>query len=276
MISEVSCPACGASVLKPGPQFTFQTQGGRLSSRILSCPACTHVFLHTDEQTHALTETDYAHDYVGFRVDPVFAERARKALEEELKPLCPQGRLLDVGCGNGEFMRIARDAGYSVRGVDISEAAVAQCREAGLDAAVGDFPNMAFDEQFDCVTMWDVIEHLRDPVAFISKARSLLKPGGVLLLKIPGFEGAVVPVVGAVPRLARSMLHAPHHVQYFTRASCERAIRRAGFEQMAWFPNRSFRSRPPTRSLKRHVSRAVSGAVARACGATNLFVACVS
>ena len=248
---------------------------GVLTSAIMECQGCTHRFLHTDEQSHKLTELSYTHDYVGFRIDPVFAVKARDAVECELKPLVGGGRLLDVGCGNGEFLRVANEAGYSVRGVDISEPAIEKCKAQGFEAEVGDFPAMDFGETFDCITMWDVIEHLRDPVSFMEKARRSLNPGGVLFLKIPGFGPGIMPMAHVSPRLTRNVLSAPQHVQFFNPRSCEAAIARAGFGRTVWFPPRRFRSKPETRSIKRHISRAATTLAARICGAGNLLVACL-
>lgn len=273
-LSALTCPACGAGGLSRGARLTFDTRAGVLSSSIHSCRECSHRFLLTDEESHTLSEAAYTHDYTGFREDPVFAAKVAEALESDIKPLLPPpARVLDVGCGNGAFLQAAIAAGYEAEGIDISEAAVSHCRGLGLSAQVVDFPNHDFPRKFDVIAMWDVVEHLRAPGEFIAHARSQLAPGGILLLKIPGFNGPTLWAVGAFKHLSKSILGAPNHVQYFNERSCQRLLERVGFQEIVWLRSRRFRSKPPTRSLTRLLSRTVSGALSRISGDHNLFVA---
>src|SRR5262249_25880589 len=92
------------------------------------------------------------------------------------------GRLLDIGCGTRLFCQGARAYGWDPVGIDAAEQALAFARSRwGLDVRAGDFEHLAVEpEAFDLVTMWDVIEHSRDPRALVEAAARSLRPGGLL------------------------------------------------------------------------------------------------
>jgi SAM-dependent methyltransferase len=100
------------------------------------------------------------------------------------------GRVLDVGCGRGEFLALCHEAGIDARGVDIDPAMVARCREAGLPAEQGDalaYLDALPDGSLGGVFSAQVIEHV-PPEAFIALVRLAhrkLRPGGVLLCETP-------------------------------------------------------------------------------------------
>ena len=180
--------------------------------------------------------------------------------------------MLDVGCGAGEFMQAASEAGYRVQGVDVSAAGVERCRARGLDARAGDFLTMEFDGVYDMVTLWDVAEHLREPHAFMVRARSLLAPGGVLVLKIPGFGRRSFTATAAANGLAGAVLGAPGHVQYFTPSSLQALLKRSGYAEVEWLPPRQFRSRVRTLNPRKLAGRALIRLVRMVAGNRNLFV----
>ncbi|MDQ3720949.1 MAG: class I SAM-dependent methyltransferase [Actinomycetota bacterium] len=140
---------------------------------------------------------------------------------------CPT--VLDFGCGNADFLLLAEQLGWDARGVDFDEKAVALARDAGLAVNVGgleaaDRP----DGGFDAITLGHVIEHLHDPVAFLSDALSALRPGGMIWLATPNVESLGHRTFGS----AYFGLDPPRHLVLFNRDSLEDALRRAGFEDI--------------------------------------------
>ncbi len=88
------------------------------------------------------------------------------------------GLALDIGCGEGELMRQLRERGYTTTGIDLAEVAKPDI--------VGDFMEYDFGKQrFDLITVNLVIAFIDDKEAFINKAKSLLKPGGRLIIITP-------------------------------------------------------------------------------------------
>lgn len=218
------CPVCGAL-----PMRQIAALHG---FPLMVCPDCDHHCLSTEGADLA---SFYGDHYTGFRADPVQNARIREVLTTSIAPLLPpRARVLDVGCGNGEFLVAARERGHDVFGLDFSQAAADACQKRGVPAAAGNLLSHDFGARapFDLVTMWDVLEHLPRPLDFLQRARSLLAPGGWLVLKVPCFARRGRWLAAHVPRTAGALLGSPSHVQFFHPAGLTRLLRRAGFESI--------------------------------------------
>jgi len=138
------------------------------------------------------------------------------------------GRLLEVGCAYGLFLDEARAHFTRVVGMDISEPAVTYAREQlDLDARIGDFAAADLrGERFDAVCMWDTIEHVLAPHAFVEHARDALDDGGMLYLT----TGDLGSRNARWRRERWRQIHPPTHVNYFSRATMRLLLERLGFE----------------------------------------------
>src|SRR5262249_52589140 len=133
--------------------------------------------------------------------------------------------LLDVGCGHGYFLDEARAAGWRVHGLEVSPYATQQARKRGLAGqcrpieqvtlaprgrtpVLSELPTAAFD----CITMWDVIEHLRDPAGTIKTLAGALRPGGVLALSTGDLTSLCARLCGRNWHL----LNLPEHLFFFS------------------------------------------------------------
>ena len=138
-----------------------------------------------------------------------------------------RGRLLDVGCATGEFLNAIRDKGWEVVGVEPSPLASRWAREnLDLDVKTGTLETVALpDESFDVVTMWNVIEHVPDPHAVLSKAYRLLRSNGLLVLTTPNFDSVDVKIFG------RYWIgyELPRHFYVFSRRTLLEVVEKAGF-----------------------------------------------
>lgn len=90
--------------------------------------------------------------------------------------------LAEIGCGNGAFLKLFIDAGYTIRGAELGAQAVDFCRAQGLDVVQGDASSLICAEGYDVVLANQVIEHVPDPQAFACDMVSLAKPGGVVVI----------------------------------------------------------------------------------------------
>ena len=107
-----------------------------------------------------------------------------------LDPQAPTGTWLDIGCGRGRWLRLAREGGYPAIGVDSNPAAIQQCREAGFEVAENDaleFLQCAADESFSVVSAFHILEHcpFEYCLNLVYQVARTLKPGGVLLIETP-------------------------------------------------------------------------------------------
>ena len=101
-------------------------------------------------------------------------------------PYVRGGKLLEIGCGSGRYLRRMKNLGWDCQGIDFSAAAVDICRSLGLPVHQGDLASMRFPpDTFDVVVASHLIEHLPDPGGFVEESARILKRGGILVLKTP-------------------------------------------------------------------------------------------
>jgi SAM-dependent methyltransferase len=135
-------------------------------------------------------------------------------------------KALDVGCGYGFFSRALQQCGFACEALEIAD------RERRIASELLGFePQASTFEDFqggayDAIVMSQVLEHAREPLAWLDKAYSLLIPGGVLAIALPNFGGLVTDVLG--PR--DPYVTPPEHLNYFTPRNLTAAARRVGFE----------------------------------------------
>jgi SAM-dependent methyltransferase len=128
------------------------------------------------------------------------------------------GRLLDVGCASGAFLCCAADAGWKVCGVEPAEVLCAKARQ--LLAGRGDVLCVPLQQAdlppatFNVLTLWDVLEHVPDPLGFMRHCMSLLKPNGYLFANVPDLDSFQARFMGD-----RWPLLLAEHLNYFNRSS---------------------------------------------------------
>ena len=148
-----------------------------------------------------------------------------RAIELIKKP----GKLLDIGCSLGYFVEAANARGWQASGIEISPHAAEEARKLGLDVRAGVIEEAGYpDGCFDCVTMWDVLEHVPDPTRHMLEVRRILADGGLVVIGTPN--------LGHVRfRLKRERwrhLKPAEHIFYFRQSSVRRLLEKAGFEMV--------------------------------------------
>jgi 2-polyprenyl-3-methyl-5-hydroxy-6-metoxy-1,4-benzoquinol methylase len=190
----------------------------------------------TLHQTSNLHETPYALRSEVASVELAFYGRFLDLCEKTVG--C--GKILDIGCSTGEFLKLAVGCGFDVAGIE----PIAELREIA-ERALGGRPiksqpieEAEFEaESFDAVTMWDVVEHLIDPRGTLMRLHWLLKPGGYLGIATLNHASLMYVIYHALrwifPPLARPvgpMLYNPFHTYYFTKKSLARLVQNARFD----------------------------------------------
>ncbi|HSR09597.1 MAG TPA: class I SAM-dependent methyltransferase, partial [Bryobacteraceae bacterium] len=206
-----------------------------LWDQVVRCGVCGLVYINPRPRAELILE-GYAE-----AEDPVFAAQNdarirgfRKTLQGVVQRLgiSPKGkRVLDVGCAGGAFLMAARDMGFAVTSIEPARWMAAYGRENyELDIRDGVLEPGAFEaHSFDVITLWDVIEHLPQPLETLQIVRSLLKPGGVLLVNYPDIGTLAARILRR-----RWPFWLSVHLIYYTRKTMSEQLRRAGFVTL-WF-----------------------------------------
>ncbi len=126
------------------------------------------------------------------------ARRRLLAIAKLLGKPPQEARLLDVGCSRGYFVETAAALGFASEGVEPAQQIAAEARARGLTVHAGLLEEQHFpDGCFDALTLFEVIEHLREPRPLLTEVRRVLKPGGVLLLSTGNTASWTVAIMGA-------------------------------------------------------------------------------
>lgn len=156
----------------------------------------------------------------------------------------PPGRMLDIGCGNGRLMYLARQAGWDVKGLELSPVmAKVVRRRLGAAVVVADFlavePEAIDAVKFDLICLRHVLEHLPDCLLAMRKLKALLARSGYVLIELPNVESVSKKVKRFLTRHGiRKPVYpddlAIGHANEFCRASFEFLLRETGFELVRW------------------------------------------
>ncbi len=146
------------------------------------------------------------------------------------------GRLLDIGCGTGDFVEFSGEQGWDATGIEPSRLASERARSRGLNVFSGTLEQAVAAHAgpaYDTITMLYVLEHVPDPVAWVRNARNMLVPGGRFAVVVPNdfteLQAAAATAIGAEKPW---WVAVPDHINYFDFASLERTLVGEGFELM--------------------------------------------
>lgn len=137
----------------------------------------------------AVLRTTHGYNHLPSSIPDWIGRLAGTIAYQDSIPYKTDGRLLDIGCGNGKFLLSMQQLGWQTQGVEFNSSAVQICRDSGLDIFQGELASAAFpDNHLDVVTARHLIEHVADPTLFIKEIFRILKPGGIMVLITPNSQ----------------------------------------------------------------------------------------
>ncbi len=246
-IETRACPLCGQANHTQFLQAPdrFNPEGG-YSFRIAQCTDCGFVYLNPRPIAETIGQFYQDEAYQPFlstlgerslwdRLYEFVRSHALRGKRNKIERLQKTGRLLDVGCGTGEFLDEMQRHGWQVAGMEKDEeAAQFAGKNYGLAVQTRLLQECEFDKaSFDVITFWHVLEHVYDPIETLNTAKSLLKPDGLILIAMPNIHSFDARFYGQ----HWVALDTPRHLLHFTPDSVAKlcdviGLRLLGVRQM--------------------------------------------
>ena len=227
-----ACPGCSWDGARPLLRTSKKTPSGEFY-QVVVCTRCdlryTQPIPAEDELANLYPETYY----VSNRSNWLSADVLRRAFEHSVQwrhrqalLRRPPGRILDVGCGSGNFLAALHSKGWEVYATEFSDAAVAMARNRGITVHQGSVEDARYsDDFFDAISMWHVLEHVPAPRETLDELRRILKPDGLLVVEVPDSASLTFRLCGD----SWMGLDIPRHLQHFTPTTLVRILNDAGF-----------------------------------------------
>lgn len=229
----VNCNFCGAD-----DSHLFLINRDRLLNKddlfsLVQCNQCDLIYLNprpSAQEIKAFYPDSYG-VYTSDQTNPVLRWLKELLWSQDRallnKYISDQARILEVGCGSGEYLAYMRDkAGWEVQGIEISPFIVEKAKQDyNLKVHLGTLTQTQLPEQaFDAVIMKYVLEHVHDPLESVTKISQILKPGGIFYFIIPDPDSWELKLFGKY----WNGLDTPRHLFLFPRNTIEATLRKCG------------------------------------------------
>jgi 2-polyprenyl-3-methyl-5-hydroxy-6-metoxy-1,4-benzoquinol methylase len=212
------CPLCGAKNigLLSGFEKLF----------LFKCGRCGFVFDQRIPTEKELIEHYSQYSYSTRKPCPPPTIKSYNNLLDFFAEFKETGNILDVGCGQGDFLNEARKRGWTIYGYEYSAAAISLCRDRDISVCSGKFTAGQFaDIQFDVVTSFEVLEHLNNMNDHFAVVNKKLRTGGLYYCTTPNFNA----LLRYLERDAFSMICYPEHISFYTKKSLRYLCELHGF-----------------------------------------------
>ncbi|MDQ3110719.1 MAG: class I SAM-dependent methyltransferase [Bacteroidota bacterium] len=191
---------------------------------LVQCADCGLVFGKRIPEADEL-QAHYAQYTRDNTISPITVARYEELLDQ-FEPFRKLNRILDIGCGDGHFLAVAKKKGWNVSGTEYTDEAVRVSRSKGIEIHQGSIQDYAAD-QFDVITSFEVLEHINDGKEHSRKIASLLRDGGLFYFTTPNFNSFSRKWLGG----KWNVIEYPEHLTYYTVRTITKLLISAGFER---------------------------------------------
>jgi 2-polyprenyl-3-methyl-5-hydroxy-6-metoxy-1,4-benzoquinol methylase len=218
-----NCLICGSQNL--------QNLNGYEKDHLCTCDECSFVFSNLNPSQEELDKV-----YGGYSRDAIRTAMTLQKMGEialNLKQLSNANRVVDIGCGDGEFLNIFKDLGCEVFGTEYDPRIEEICKNRGITMLSGGvMPSLTGSEnaeKFDLVIFTEVIEHINNPLDVLENISTLLKNDGFIYITTPNFASLERKLLGA----EWGMIVYPEHISYYSPKTLDLALRKCGYERVS-------------------------------------------
>lgn len=226
----VDCNLCGFN-------NTDTVQKAENPFKVVRCKECGLVYTNPQPDRKSI-DNHYQEEYYKEWIEKQMEKRIHmwgKRLRE-LKEFKKEGCLLDVGCGVGTFLKLAKKEGFEVYGTEISEYACTYVKNRlKINIFSGDLEKAHFSpESFDIVTIWHTLEHLPNPLATLKEIHRILKKDGLLVVAVPNLNNYIVRILYLLAKSKRLLFFSGQakewHLYHFSNKTLMSMLKKAGFK----------------------------------------------
>lgn len=239
-VSMISCPVCNCKSF----DFLFQKESDRNEIySVVRCRQCELVMVNPQPDEDTL-KPYYEESYFDKRTDRgydnYFSDEIKKQINsiyfknlydlgflsfESVTLSGPRPNCLDIGCAAGYFVELMQERGWNAEGIEISKKAAAYgIEKLNLKIHNSDFLLTDLHKEYDLITLWASIEHLRKPHEVMAKASSSLRRGGRMILSTCRY-GILARMQGPSWRY----MNVPEHLFYFSISNMKHLAKKSGF-----------------------------------------------
>ena len=221
------CPLCSENYC-----YLYHTKNNQ---KVYKCKTCKSLFVWPipenldrfySENYFQKKENNSVHGYTSYDHDK---EPMKKIFINELERyqnLVVTKNIFDVGAATGYFLDIAHTKGWKTYGSEISKFACAESSRRGHIMHNDSLLNYDGKTLFSVVTMWDVFEHVEDPIGYLNKAYSMLESGGILAINTIDTQSLWARIWGK----KWNMIIPPEHLFYYSKQILNHILQKSGFE----------------------------------------------
>lgn len=197
-------------------------------AHLCTCQSCGFVFAQKIP-----TQKELVEHYEGYQrndyLSPITIKRYHELLDK-FEPYRKTGRILDVGCGIGYFLEVAKERNWKVYGTEYTDDAIKICSDKGITMQQGKLDPNGFEPgSFDIITSFEVIEHINNPLEEINNFNKLLRIGGLVYVTTPNFNSLLRYRL----KDQYNVITYPEHLSYYTPKTIKRLFVQRGFKKLS-------------------------------------------
>ena len=230
LVEQINCPLCGNLKYK----LVFVKNG----FDFVRCDKCALVYVNPRMKEKEITKfydskadsNTRALDFLSSPLQQKIDKELYIELFNKIKKRVPSGKVLDIGCSFGNFLKVAKDRGYEELGLELNNMAAEYGRKklgVNIEAKLLEDCNFP-DNSFDIVSMFGVIEHLFEPVKIVKEIKRILRPGGLFIGRCPNVYGFVYMVLHELGRTFTGRVH----LTYFSEKTLKYLFKKTGFKRV--------------------------------------------
>jgi 2-polyprenyl-3-methyl-5-hydroxy-6-metoxy-1,4-benzoquinol methylase len=222
----VNCCVCSQE-----GEFLFKKEG----FKFVRCKNCDLVFVNPQVKEEILTQVYEGTSSLDAWVDVLLSD-ANKEYDkvkyskriEKIESLTERGKILDIGCSIGHFLKLAQDRDWEALGIELNTRAIKYATEQlGIKVIPRKLPEADLpDNSFNAVTLWGVLEHVKNPTELLCQIHLLLKDNGILLISCPNVDSLVVRIMHE----KTATFDGRNHLWYFCQDTLKKLLTKTGFE----------------------------------------------